>query len=208
MLLKQSAKRSKTYKACLGALTVMLIFALLAACGGDSGSDSANDNANPDQTTTSTSSAQSDASAEQSQETASESTLLPETTLSTAPSLPPEDVNGGGFANLGESLNNVLEAVLEEEETDSPAQADISVIVSDGELIEGETRYEITLGQNIIIEVFSSEFNQEVHVHGYDLTEFAGPISPARFVFEADLAGTWEVEFEETSQLIFELVVR
>ena len=208
MLLKQSAKRSKTCKACFGALTIMLIFALLAACGGDSDSDSANDNANPDQTTTSTSSAQSDASAEQSQETASESTLLPETTLSTTPVLPPEDVNGGGFANLGESLNNVLEAVLEEEETDSPAQADISVIVSDGELIEGETRYEVTLGQNIIIEVFSSEFNQEVHVHGYDLTEFAGPISPARFEFEADLAGTWEVEFEETSQLIFELVVR
>ena len=214
MLLKQSAKISKTYKACFGVLAIVLIIALLAACGSDSDSGSANDNANPDQTTTSTSSEQSSAAAEQSQGTASEQTLppettfAPETTLSTDPTSSPEDGSGGGFANLGESLNNVLEAVLEEEETEPQAQADISVIVNDGEIVEGETRYEVALGQNIIIEVFSSEFNQEVHVHGYDLTEFAGPISPARFEFVADLAGTWEVEFEETSQLIFELVVR
>ena len=216
MLLKPAAKRSKTYKACFGVSAVFLIFVLLAACGG--GSDPAIES--PDQTTT-TSSEQSEAADEQSQAAGSSETgeasgssedsrptLPPEPTLPAEPTLPPEDESTGGLPNFGESLNNVLEAVLEENGTDSPAPADISVIVQDGEIVQGETRYEVALGQNIVIEVFSSQFNQEVHVHGYDLTDFAGPISPARFEFEANLAGAWEVEFEETSELIFELVVR
>ena len=203
MLLKQSAKKSKTFKACLGASAVVLILILLAACGGGSDSDSEN----PDQTTT-TSSEQSEAGEASDSSEDSEPTLPPEPTLPAEPTLPPEDESTGGLPNFGESLNNVLEAVLEENGTDSPTPADISVVVQDGEIVQGETRYEVALGQNIIIEVFSSQFNQEVHVHGYDLTDFAGPISPARFEFAADLAGTWEVEFEETSELIFELVVR
>lgn len=203
MLLKQSAKKSKTFKACLGASAVVLILILLAACGGGSDSDSEN----PDQTTT-TSSEQSEAGEASDSSEDSEPTLPPEPTLPAEPTLPPEDESTGGLPNFGESLNNVLEAVLEENGTDSPTPADISVVVQDGEIVQGETRYEVALGQNIVIEVFSSQFNQEVHVHGYDLTDFAGPISPARFEFAADLAGTWEVEFEETSELIFELVVR
>ena len=203
MLLKQSAKKSKTFKACLGASAAVLILILLAACGGgsDSGSES------PDQTTT-TSSEQSEAGETSDSSEDSRPTLPPEPTLPAEPTLPPEDETTGGLPNFGESLNNVLEAVLEENGSDSPPPADISVIVQDGEIVQGETRYEVALGQNIVIEVFSSQFNHEVHVHGYDLTDFAGPISPARFEFEANLAGAWEVEFEETSELIFELVVR
>ena len=208
MVLKPAAKKSKTYKACFGVSAVILIFVLLAACGGGSDSDSANDIESPDQTTTTTSSEQSEAgeTSESSEDTGL--TLPSDITLPAEPTLPPEDESTGGLPNFGESLNNVLEAVLEENGTDSPAPADISVIVQDGEIVQGETRYEVALGQNIVIEVFSSQFNHEVHVHGYDLTDFAGPISPARFEFEANLAGAWEVEFEETSELIFELVVR
>ena len=221
MVLKPAAKKSKTCKACFGVSAVILIFVLLAACGGSSDSDSANDIESPDQTTTTTSSEQSDAADEQSQAAGSSEdgeasdssedsdlTLPTGPTLPAEPALPPEDESTGGLPNFGENLNNVLEAVLEENGADSPAPADISVIVQDGEIVQGETRYEVALGQNIVIEVFSSQFNHEVHVHGYDLTDFAGPISPARFEFEANLAGTWEVEFEETSELIFELVVR
>ena len=203
MVLKPAAKKSKTFKACLGASAAVLILILLAACGG--GSDSGSEN--PDQTTT-TSSEQSEAGETSDSSEDSRPTLPPEPTLPAEPTLPPEDETTGGLPNFGESLNNVLEAVLEENGADSPPPADISVIVQDGEIVQGETRYEVALGQNIVIEVFSSQFNHEVHVHGYDLTDFAGPISPARFEFEANLAGAWEVEFEETSELIFELVVR
>ena len=209
MLLKQSAKKSKTFKACLGASAAILIFGILTACGGGSDSDSDS----PDQTTT-TSSEQSEAgeTSESSEDLGPtlppDLTLPSDITLPAEPTLPPEDESTGGLPNFGESLNNVLEAVFEENGNDSPAPADISVIVQDGEIVQGETRYEVDLGQNIVIEVFSSQFNHEVHVHGYDLTDFAGPISPARFEFEANLAGAWEVEFEETSELIFELVVR
>ena len=118
-----------------------------------------------------------------------------------APSSTPADPFGTGIGDL----NQVVEELLNEESERAPA--DIVVAVQDGEIVRGESRYEVDLGENIIIEVSSSQFDREVHVHGYDLTAFAGPITPARFEFVADLAGTWEVEFEDTHELIFELVV-
>ena len=118
-----------------------------------------------------------------------------------APSSTPADPFGTGIGDL----NEVVEELLNEESEREPA--DIVVAVQDGEIVLGESRYEVDLGENIIIEVSSSQFNREVHVHGYDLTAFSGPITPARFEFAADLAGTWEVEFEDTHELIFELVV-
>lgn len=131
-----------------------------------------------------------------------EETEQPETNASgPAPSSTPADPFGTGIGDL----NQVVEELLNEESERAPA--DIVVAVQDGEIVRGESRYEVDLGENIIIEVSSSQFDREVHVHGYDLTAFAGPITPARFEFAADLAGTWEVEFEDTHELIFELVV-
>lgn len=111
-------------------------------------------------------------------------------------------------ATIGEAigdLNQVVEELINGE--NEIETADIVVAVQDGEIVLGESRYEVDLGENISIEVSSSQFDREVHVHGYDLTAFSGPITPARFEFVADLAGTWEVEFEDTHELIFELVV-
>ena len=112
--------------------------------------------------------------------------------------------------SLGPALEELYQVIEEElfSEEDRTDPVDISVIVSDGEIVQGETRYEVAIGESIAIEVFSSQFDHEVHVHGYDLKAFAGPITPARFEFMADLPGTWEVEFEATHDLMFELGVR
>lgn len=76
-----------------------------------------------------------------------------------------------------------------------------------GQLQPAERRYEASLGDNLVIEIFSDQPNQEVHLHGYDLTAYAGPDTPASFDFAADIPGIFEVEFEANHQLIFELAV-
>lgn len=76
-----------------------------------------------------------------------------------------------------------------------------------GQLQPAERRYQANTGDNLVIEIFSDQPDQEVHLHGYDLTAYTGPDTPARFDFEADIPGIFEVEFEATHQLIFELAV-
>ena len=86
-------------------------------------------------------------------------------------------------------------------------EPDIRIVVVDGKVVQGQSRYEVSLGEDVVIEVFSDKFEQEVHLHGYDLTAYAGPMGAARFEFTADLPGVWEAEFEATGQHIFELAV-
>jgi len=117
---------------------------------------------------------------------------------------PPEIALGGQAPTLDEDITDAIENLVEGEEREQP---DIRVVVVDGELQEGERRYDVSLGERLIIEVVTDKFDQEIHLHGYDLTEFAGPLAPARFDFVADLPGVWEVEFEATHELIFELAV-
>ena len=86
-------------------------------------------------------------------------------------------------------------------------EPDIRIVVVDDKVVQGKSRYEVSLGEDVVIEVFSDKFEQEVHLHGYDLTAYAGPMGAARFEFTADLPGVWEAEFEATGQHIFELAV-
>lgn len=200
-------------KAAIGFFAIMLMLGILAACGGDGDSEAEETlpevpSGEPVISTDSQPGAgeigqEGDPSGQEPVET-----TQPE---SVAPGLPDEEIDPNqeveaSLSTALKELEQVLEDVLNDESEIVPA--DIAVVVQDGEIIKGETRYEIAVGENIIIEVSSSQFNQEVHVHGYDLTAFAGPVTPARFEFVADLAGTWEVEFEDTHELIFELVVR
>jgi len=117
------------------------------------------------------------------------------------PSQPTPDSNPGEFPAQLPELDPDLFAQPERE------PADITVIYVDGELQEGQRRYEVSLDESLIVEVTTNQFNQEVHIHGYDLIEVAGPLAPARFEFVADLAGVWEVELEATGELLFELAV-
>lgn len=194
-------------------LAIMLIAGVLTACGG--GGDSEAEETVPDVPTSEPDSSVLPADtqpvrSEESQE-ANEPPVEATSPVTTAfESLYEELESDQEFGeSLGPALADFSEVVEEMLSQDNGIEpADIVVVVSDGEIVEGDTRYEIAMGESISIEVFSSKFDREVHVHGYDLTDFAGPITPARFEFDADLAGTWEVEFEANHELIFELVVR
>ena len=213
----KSASATKKTLASFGAAAAVLLLGLLAACGG-SGSEAAPTTRAPVAPPTSATVAPPTAPPTRqapppSVRSSAPSTSPPDNTPTTDATLPPVELSdpneATGLAGITESLNEVLTAMDGvENESETLSQADIRVVVADGDLVEGESRYEISQGESIVIEVYSNQFEHEVHVHGYDLTDFAGPITPARFEFVADLAGAWEVEFEETSELIFELVVR
>jgi hypothetical protein len=53
----------------------------------------------------------------------------------------------------------------------------------------------------------TSDVEDEVHVHGYDLVAEVAPDQPAHISFHADFAGEFEVELEESTVPIAELSV-
>ena len=99
----------------------------------------------------------------------------------------------------------ILDAILEA--AAARPEPDIRIVVLDGKLVLGKSRHQVSRGDELVIEVFSDQEDQEVHLHGYDLTSFAGPVTPALFEFTANLPGIWEVEFEATGKHIFQLAV-
>ena len=78
----------------------------------------------------------------------------------------------------------------EPEETETPTPEPTPPpppLMSNGETLR------FTEGERIRFRVRSPDAD-EIHVHGYDITKNAGPGTPARFVFRADLEGVFEVE--------------
>jgi len=64
----------------------------------------------------------------------------------------------------------------------------------------------IKQGTQVMLMV-TSDVEDEVHVHAYDLSAEVAPDQPAHISFRADLAGEFEVELEERTVPIAELSV-
>ena len=79
------------------------------------------------------------------------------------------------------------------------------IVVQGGE-VSGPERVELEQGQRLVL-VVRADVTDEVHVHGYDLKEDVGPGQPARFDFRVTDSGRFEVELEQRSQPLTELVV-
>jgi hypothetical protein len=83
----------------------------------------------------------------------------------------------------------------------------ITVVVQGDDVVEGSGRHDVDLGSDVTIEV-TSDSDNEVHVHGYDLHADVGPDQPAVIQFTADIPGIFEVELEDNGKLLFELQVQ
>lgn len=91
--------------------------------------------------------------------------------------------------------------------TPPPAQPKAVVVSLRGGAPIGEVKtIEVDSGERVRLDV-RSDTPQEIHVHGFDLTKTAAPGSPARFRFEADIEGRFEVETHATSTVIAEIAV-
>ena len=89
--------------------------------------------------------------------------------------------------------------------TEPSADVVISVALVDGR-IEGERRYEASLGDTVELRV-TSDVAEEVHLHGYDVLFQLEPGAEVRVVFEANLPGVWEAELHPSHRELFQLQV-
>ena len=93
----------------------------------------------------------------------------------------------------------------------APAPPPFEVTLRGGEVVGGAQRIEADAGDTVRFVVIS-DAPDDIHLHGYDIQKRAAPGSPARFRFDADLEGVFEIEShvaEETGRdpLIARLVV-
>ena len=83
----------------------------------------------------------------------------------------------------------------------------IQVRVAGGKVETAERRVTVSKGDRVRVQV-ESDVADEVHVHGYDLSNDVGPGKPATIEFTANLPGVWEVELENATRKLFDLEVR
>ena len=86
-----------------------------------------------------------------------------------------------------------------------PARTVIEVTFRDG-AVQGPTRFDVTQGDRVRI-VVHADVSDEVHLHGYDLSDDVTPDRPARISFVANAAGVYEAELESAEALLFQLEI-
>lgn len=92
-------------------------------------------------------------------------------------------------------------------ERTTPEEPEIPTIrVSGGQPVGGVQTIEVEQGETARFRV-RTETPQEVHLHGYDLTEDSTAETPAEFNFKADETGIFEIEIHGTHTQIAELKV-
>jgi uncharacterized protein YceK len=83
--------------------------------------------------------------------------------------------------------------------------AAVDITVTEG-VVDGPDRIEVNMGEVVEVTVLA-DADDEVHVHGYDLTFPTVSGVPTLVTFTADAQGIFEVELEEAEIPLFELVV-
>lgn len=91
------------------------------------------------------------------------------------------------------------------------AAPQVTVQLKDYAVVGGPPDIEAAKGQTVRF-VVTSDMDDSIHVHGYDIEKEVGPGRPARFSFKADIEGIFEIESHEAEHngkeaLIANLVV-
>ena len=74
----------------------------------------------------------------------------------------------------------------------------------EGGLVGGVRRESVDLGAKVTM-IIEGSTDEQVHVHGYDL--YIEPEGPGVLEFDALIPGRFEVELEQSGQLLIELTV-
>jgi len=88
-----------------------------------------------------------------------------------------------------------------------PAPTFERVRVRGGQPVGGLKKITVKKGDRARFEVVSTDTSDEVHLHGYDITRDVKPGSRARFSFEANAEGIFELELHGTHTQIAQLTV-
>lgn len=81
-----------------------------------------------------------------------------------------------------------------------------TVIVKNGKPVDGVLGIEVEQGDRITFKV-KSDVDEEIHVHGYDISKDIAAGGSATLAFDADITGIYEAELEHSAVPIAELQV-
>lgn len=83
----------------------------------------------------------------------------------------------------------------------------VNVAVTDGEVLPPTHRVQVPLGSAVELQV-TSDVDDEVHVHGFDVEQTLEAGRTTTVTLQADQAGVFEVETHETELQLVQLEVR
>jgi FtsP/CotA-like multicopper oxidase with cupredoxin domain len=106
----------------------------------------------------------------------------------------PAQTETGGSADGGTADGGTEAPPETEEEPPPPPEPEVTRIqMRAGQVVGGAQDIEVTQGDTVRI-VVTSDAPDEIHLHGYDITRNPAPGQPARFRFNADAEGAFEIE--------------
>lgn len=117
--------------------------------------------------------------------------------------------HGAGGADDGahEPSEKIACAQLEAESSEPVAIGpENTIVIENGEPVGGVKEMEFEAGEEIAFRV-ESDVAEEIHVHGYDLSQNVAAGGSVEFSFPAEIEGIFEVELEELGVQIAELRV-
>ena len=108
----------------------------------------------------------------------------------------------------GEGESVVSEPLTAPEETGAPVKppAPPSIVIKGGQPVGGVAELKYRRGDRIRF-VVRSDVDEEIHLHGYDVSKEIAAGGVARFDLEADIEGLFEVELENSAVPIAEIEV-
>ena len=118
---------------------------------------------------------------------------------------PSADTSDGVTPSSPSSPSIPASASATESPSAEPERTLIEVTYRNGS-VQGPTSYTVTQGDRVRLLV-DADVSDEVHFHGYDLTADVRPDEPARFDFDANAAGLYEVELEDRGEPLIELEI-
>jgi hypothetical protein len=100
------------------------------------------------------------------------------------------------------------QTTTEQATTTAPADQPQRIVIRvvNAEPVGGVQEYDVEQGEQVVL-VVHADVEDEVHLHGYDLAAEVAPNQPARIRFRADDVGQFEIELEQRTVPIGELVV-
>jgi heme/copper-type cytochrome/quinol oxidase subunit 2 len=126
---------------------------------------------------------------------------------------------GGGDDDGGQAATTTATTVAATSTSEGPSTSEAPTTTAgfSGTLFEAKVtgskvetasrRVRVDRGERVRIRV-QADRNEEVHVHGYDLSQDVAPGRPATIEFTADAPGVFEVELEQATLKLFELQVQ
>lgn len=88
-----------------------------------------------------------------------------------------------------------------------PPPTTVSIEVREGKPVGGVQEIDVKKGERIRFTVSTPDTSDEVHFHGYEISEDLAPGSPVRFDVPATVEGIFEVELEGAKEQIAEVRV-